>query len=297
MMLTRSSCPILHSWIPNSPGSSPDSALARTRSCSLTTSFFAEHETATKLATSCCMRETEPRDPVVKKKKNDGITKKGRVSESLLVGGATKGGGGGGGWDGGDGPGSGSDSNSWDGHESTEAYYKKMIETNPENALLLANYASFLKEVKRDLAKAEEYYARAILVNPRDGNVLALYADLIWRTQKNASHAHAYFDQAVKSSPDDCYVLASYARFLWDAEEAEDEEEEEEVKEQSIKCGIESENSAATNYLGGAPSHHRPPLAAASSNSCKIYASSSTKTSLSSIQRNSSVLEKSQSIS
>lgn len=64
------------------------------------------------------------------------------------------------------------------------------------------------------------------------------------------SFIHGYFS----------YVLASYARFLWDVEEAE----EEEVKERSIQCGIECANSAATNYLGGAPSHHRPPLAAAS---------------------------------
>ncbi|XP_015079394.1 uncharacterized protein LOC107023273 [Solanum pennellii] len=129
--------------------------------------------------------------------------------------------GGGSGGDGsGSGSGSGSDnSNGWHGNENTEAYYKKMIETYPRNALLLANYARFLKEVKGDLVKAEEYCGRAVVLNPRDGNVLSLYADLIWLTQKNASRANAYFDQAVKFDPHDCYVVASYARFLWDAEE------------------------------------------------------------------------------
>lgn len=61
-----------------------------------------------------------------------------------------------GGRGGGDGPGLGlgsgsdsdsDDSNRWHGNENTEAYYKKMIETYPGNALLLANYARFLKEV------------------------------------------------------------------------------------------------------------------------------------------------------
>lgn len=127
-----------------------------------------------------------------------------------------------GGGRGGDGSGSGSgsdNSNGWHGNENTEAYYKKMIETYPTNALLLANYARFLKEVKGDLVKAEEYCGRAVVLNPMDGNVLSLYADLIWLTQKNASRANAYFDQAVKFDPHDCYVVASYARFLWDAEE------------------------------------------------------------------------------
>lgn len=33
------------------------------------------------------------------------------------------------------------------GRDSTDAYYQKMIEANPDNALLLGNYAKFLKEV------------------------------------------------------------------------------------------------------------------------------------------------------
>ncbi|XP_047162299.1 uncharacterized protein LOC124832203 isoform X2 [Vigna umbellata] len=73
------------------------------------------------------------------------------------------------------------------GRDWTDAYYQNMIEANPNNALLLGNYAKFLKE-----------------------------------TEKNADRAEGYFDQAVKSSPDDCYVLASYAKFLWDVEEDEE---------------------------------------------------------------------------
>ncbi|XP_057809206.1 uncharacterized protein LOC131023673 isoform X1 [Salvia miltiorrhiza] len=101
-----------------------------------------------------------------------------------------------------------------------------MIQANPGNALLLGNYARFLKEVRGDLAKAEEYCERAILANPSDGNVLSLCADLIWQTQRDATRAEAYFHQAVKTHPNDCYVLASYTRFLWDAEDVEEEEEE-----------------------------------------------------------------------
>ncbi|MCD7464138.1 hypothetical protein HAX54_052183 [Datura stramonium] len=194
------------------------------------------------------------------------MEEKGRVLQSLVAGGAGGGGGGrvcGGGGSGGSHGGDGSDSqdsNSWHGHESTHAYYQKMIEANPGNGLLLSNYAKFLKEVEGDLGKAEEYCGRAILANPNDGNALSLYADLIWQTQKDAARAHTYFDQAVKSDPDDCYVLASYARFLWDAEEEDENEDEEEL---SREFGIQNGNSAQTQNFFGAPSH-RPPLTAAS---------------------------------
>ncbi|KAK7325248.1 hypothetical protein VNO77_29407 [Canavalia gladiata] len=112
------------------------------------------------------------------------------------------------------------------GRDWTEAYYQNMIEANPNNALLLGNYAKFLKEVRGDYSKAEEYLERAILANPGDANVLSLYADLIWQTEKNADRAEDYFVQAVKSAPDDCYVMASYAKFLWDADEDEDEDKD-----------------------------------------------------------------------
>ncbi|KAK1417241.1 hypothetical protein QVD17_26366 [Tagetes erecta] len=109
-------------------------------------------------------------------------------------------------------------------NDSTDLYYRSMIEANPGNATLLGNYAKYLKEVRGDFIKAEEYCSRAILANPNDGNVLSMYADLIWETQKDANRAQNYFDQAVQASPDDCYVMASYARFLWDANDDDDDE-------------------------------------------------------------------------
>ncbi|XP_071722305.1 uncharacterized protein [Rutidosis leptorrhynchoides] len=132
----------------------------------------------------------------------------------------------GGGSDGEDGKNNGNDHN-------TDLYYQNMIEANPGNALVLSNYAKFLKEVRGDLSKAEEYCSRAILMNPNDGNVLSMYADLIWNSHKDSVRAESYFDQAVRASPDDSYVLASYARFLWDTEEDEEEDdhEMEEMKE------------------------------------------------------------------
>ncbi|KAL4378015.1 hypothetical protein GQ457_02G041080 [Hibiscus cannabinus] len=157
---------------------------------------------------------------------------------------------------GGDGGGSGTGDNEWsswdsnNGNDGTDLYYRKMIEDNPGNSLLLSNYARFLKEVTLDhlfhsfsfkqmnAKPTNEYCGRAILANPNDGNVLSMYAGLIWETRKERSRAETYFDQAIKAAPDDCYVLASYARFLWDADEEDDDEEEE--SEQNFIHGVHS---------------------------------------------------------
>lgn len=121
--------------------------------------------------------------------------------------------------------GGGGDGDSGKESESMDVYYQEMIKAYPEDALVLANYAKFLKEIRGDFVKAEEYCERAILAKPGDGSVLSLYGDLIWINHKDAPRAKSYFDQAVHSAPDDCHVLASYARFLWDAGEEEEEED------------------------------------------------------------------------
>ena len=82
--------------------------------------------------------------------------KKDSILQTLVVGGGVGSnggricGGGGRGSDGGDGGdvgGSGFFGSNNHGSDSTDAYYQTMIEANPGNALLLGNYAKFLKEV------------------------------------------------------------------------------------------------------------------------------------------------------
>nr|POF26705.1 hypothetical protein CFP56_60855 [Quercus suber] len=241
MLLRSSSTPILNSWLPHSKdSSSPESDLVlqlrRTRSVSFTTassSFHSLTDVSTKKLTRASS-ESDILTPPKPKKKNPishNLKKQPKltVKESDEMEQELK-------------PNSISSSSASiqrlfsssglgffesnnHGSDSTDAYYQNMIEANPGNALLLGNYAKFLKEVRGDFGKAEEYCGRAILANPSDGNVLSLYADLIWQTKKDADLAEIYFDQAVKTAPDDCYVLASYARFLWDAEEEEEDEE------------------------------------------------------------------------
>lgn len=84
-----------------------------------------------------------------------GGKKKESVLQTLVVGGGVGnsggkicgGGGSGKGSDGGEGWGFGFFESNNRGSGSTDAYYQKMIEADPGNALLLGNYAKFLKEV------------------------------------------------------------------------------------------------------------------------------------------------------
>ncbi|GAB2222362.1 hypothetical protein Drorol1_Dr00013578 [Drosera rotundifolia] len=135
-----------------------------------------------------------------------------------------------------------------DGSVDMECYYQEMIRANPGDALLLGNYARYLKEVQGDLAKAEEYCGRAILANPDDGSLLSMYGDIIWQTKRDMDRAQSYFDQAVKSSPDDSYVLASYAKFTWDVEEEEDEEAKEDQRH-NYEAWTQGREGSAVSHL------------------------------------------------
>ncbi|GLJ49034.1 hypothetical protein SUGI_1034440 [Cryptomeria japonica] len=106
---------------------------------------------------------------------------------------------------------------------STDLYYQMMLEANPDNPLLLRNYAKFLHEVQHDMKRAEAYFCRAILASPGDGEIMSLYAKFIWESHKDPARAETYFERAVEAAPEDCNVIASYAYFLWTCEEDEEE--------------------------------------------------------------------------
>lgn len=99
-------------------------------------------------------------DGAVFGEEGDDVVERGSGLQTLVAGGGMGSGGssgicGGGGGDGAGGGGSDSgdegfgfyENNKNPGSDSTDAYYRKMIESNPGNALLLGNYAKFLKEV------------------------------------------------------------------------------------------------------------------------------------------------------
>ncbi|XVE72861.1 hypothetical protein DITRI_Ditri11bG0072100 [Diplodiscus trichospermus] len=112
----------------------------------------------------------------------------------------------------------GSSGDGGDNHKVQE-FYKRMMEENPGNPLILRNYAQFLYQTKKDLRGAEEYCSRAILADPRDGEALSQYAQLVWELHHDKERASSYFERAVQVSREDSHVHAAYATFLWETEE------------------------------------------------------------------------------
>lgn len=102
-----------------------------------------------------------------------------------------------------------------------ELYYKKVIEEDPGNALILRNYAQFLHQCKRKPAQAEEYYSRAILADPDDAETISQYGKLVWELHGDFERASTYIERAANMDQNNCFVQAAYASFLWETDEAE----------------------------------------------------------------------------
>ncbi|WVZ86366.1 hypothetical protein U9M48_033162 [Paspalum notatum var. saurae] len=120
-----------------------------------------------------------------------------------------------------------------------DAQYKRMVDEQPGNALVLRNYAQFLHEVKGDPRRAEEYYSRAMLADPSDGEIMSQYAKLVWEVHRDHERCLGYFQKSVQAAPQNSHVLAAYASFMWEQDDDDDDD-----------CGRE-EGGQGTG--GGAP--------------------------------------------
>nr|GEX26274.1 putative acetyltransferase A, auxiliary subunit [Tanacetum cinerariifolium] len=84
--------------------------------------------------------------------------------------------------------------------------YKKMVDDDPLNIVLLKNYAHHLQS-NGDLNGAEEYYFRATQADHKDGETLMQYARLVWELHHDQDRALGYFKAAVLASPEDCVLV------------------------------------------------------------------------------------------
>uniref|UniRef100_A0A7N0TH62 Tetratricopeptide repeat-like superfamily protein n=1 Tax=Kalanchoe fedtschenkoi TaxID=63787 RepID=A0A7N0TH62_KALFE len=98
---------------------------------------------------------------------------------------------------------------------NTELLYQKGIARDPNNPLLLANYAQFLFLVTREFERAEYYFKKATSVEPPDGEALYKYAIFLWLVKKDLWAAEETYQEAMAADPENSFYIADYAHFLW----------------------------------------------------------------------------------
>ncbi|URD83129.1 Multicopper oxidase [Musa troglodytarum] len=97
----------------------------------------------------------------------------------------------------------------------TEIMYQQAVSQDPENALLVANFAQFLYLVLHDHDRAEYYFKRAAGLEPADADALSQYASFLWLARKDTAAAEETYLQAIAADPGNPFHTANYAHFLW----------------------------------------------------------------------------------
>ncbi|KAL1222045.1 hypothetical protein V5N11_025503 [Cardamine amara subsp. amara] len=97
----------------------------------------------------------------------------------------------------------------------TELLYKIGLAQEPNNHLLLSNYAQFLYLVTQDYDRAEECFKKAIESEEADADAYSKYAIFQWKVRKDLWAAEENFLEAISADPTNSYYAAIYANFLW----------------------------------------------------------------------------------
>ncbi|KAK4436533.1 hypothetical protein Salat_0817000 [Sesamum alatum] len=104
---------------------------------------------------------------------------------------------------------------SYEDYLRTDLLYQMNLSQDPNNPLLLCNYAQFLHLVAHDYDRAEECFKRAVQVLPPDAEPLCLYANFLWTVRRDYWGAEDRFLQSLSVEPNSSYYASRYANFLW----------------------------------------------------------------------------------
>ncbi|KAI3997306.1 hypothetical protein MKX01_009150 [Papaver californicum] len=99
----------------------------------------------------------------------------------------------------------------------TELLYQLALSKEPQNPLILSNYAQFLYLVVHDHDRAEDYFNRAISVGSAspDAEILSRYANFLWLAKKDIGAAESTYLEAIAAEPSNPFYASNYAHFLW----------------------------------------------------------------------------------
>ncbi|GLJ53876.1 hypothetical protein SUGI_1150620 [Cryptomeria japonica] len=100
-------------------------------------------------------------------------------------------------------------------YDRTELLYQEAISADPDNALLLSNYAQFLHLVRHDNHRAEEYFGEALRADPMDGDATVKFANFLWLAKGDLFSAEKIYLRAIGIDPKNPFHAGCYAHFLW----------------------------------------------------------------------------------
>lgn len=100
-------------------------------------------------------------------------------------------------------------------YDAAEAMYKRAFDIDPKYAVNLGNYALFLHQVRKDFEAAEAMYKRALELDPKHANNLGNYALFLYQVRKDFEAAESMYKRALESDPKHTNNLRHYALFLY----------------------------------------------------------------------------------
>ncbi|WP_373896634.1 tetratricopeptide repeat protein, partial [bacterium endosymbiont of Bathymodiolus sp. 5 South] len=99
-------------------------------------------------------------------------------------------------------------------YDQAEAYYKKSLELEPDNANTNGNYAVFLEVIRKNYDQAEAYYKKSLELEPDNANTNGNYALFLKDIHKNYDQAEEYYKKSLEIEPDNTNTNGNYAQFL-----------------------------------------------------------------------------------
>jgi tetratricopeptide (TPR) repeat protein len=98
--------------------------------------------------------------------------------------------------------------------EEKDTLFQTGIEKFPESWELVLQYASFLKDIRKDYSRAEKYYKEALKIEPNRSTPNNNYALFMHLIRRDYVQAEVYYKRAIELEPEDGYSNGNYALFL-----------------------------------------------------------------------------------
>ena len=122
-------------------------------------------------------------------------------------------------------------------HEKSDEAYEKVLKIEPDNVLVLNNYAYYLSLRNVNLDKAETMAKKAVELEPDNSSYLDTYGWVLFRLGKYED-AKEWIEKAIEKGEESAVVIEHYGDVLW---KLNDKKEAVKYWEKALKAGEGSE--------------------------------------------------------